>query len=130
MALTPKQARFVDLYVLYLNAAKAYREAYGCSESVAETSGPRLLRNVQVSQAIAEKQEVVAKQHGITLDSHLETLASLRDGAKSAEQYGAAITAETNRGKVAGLYVEKVEHSGKGGGPIQVWQFGKRKVAF
>jgi phage terminase small subunit len=129
MALTPKQARNVDEYHIDLNATQdAIRAGYSATN--ADVTGPRLLGNVGVAAAVTERQAKVAEKHGITLDSHLETLASLRDGAKSAEQYAAAITAETTRGKVAGLYVDKVEHSGKNGGPIQVWQFGKRKVTF
>lgn len=51
----------------------------------------------------------------LTLEEHMRTLAELRDEAKVDRQFGAAITAETNRGKVAGLYIEKREISGPGG---------------
>ncbi|MFC4705193.1 MULTISPECIES: hypothetical protein [Paraburkholderia] len=50
----------------------------------------------------------------ITLESHLAELAALRNAARAARDYGAAIRAEIARGKAAGLYVERleVEHRG------------------
>lgn len=107
-ALTPKQARFVDEYLLDLNATQAAIRA-GYSAANADVTGPRMLGNVGVAAALAARQAKVAERHGITLDSHLDTLATLRDAASKAEQFAAAITAETNRGKVGGLYIDRVE---------------------
>ena len=50
-----------------------------------------------------------AKTVQITLESHLSKLAEIRDMAIAAEDYSAANTAETNRGKVMGYYVERKE---------------------
>src|SRR4249919_345051 len=50
-----------------------------------------------------------AKTAQITLESHLSKLAEIRDLAIAAEDYSAANTAETNRGKVMGYYVERKE---------------------
>ena len=55
----------------------------------------------------------------MSLETHLEALRALRDKAADAGQYGAAIAAETNRGKAAGLYTEKHELTGANGGPVQ-----------
>lgn len=49
---------------------------------------------------------------GISLQEHLASLKDLREGARLAVQFGPAVAAEVNRGKVSGLYVDKVEHSG------------------
>lgn len=66
--ITPKQARFVELYLVSLNATRAYREAYGCSETVALRAGPRLLGNVGVGAAIAAAQAKRSERTQITGD--------------------------------------------------------------
>ena len=49
-SLTPTQQRFVDAYLLSLNATQAYREAgYRGTGHVAEAAASRLLRNVKVA---------------------------------------------------------------------------------
>lgn len=53
--LTPKQARFVDEYLIDLNATQAAIRA-GYSARSAEVTGSRLLSNAKVAQAIAEAQ--------------------------------------------------------------------------
>ncbi len=56
---------------------------------------------------LAELRAPVVKAVQVTLERHLRDLKVLRDTAAEAGQYGAAITAEVNRGKAAGLYVER-----------------------
>jgi phage terminase small subunit len=53
--LTPKQARFVEEYLVDLNAKQAAIRA-GYSPKTAEVQGCRLLRNVQVAAAIQRAQ--------------------------------------------------------------------------
>ncbi len=56
MALTPKQSRFVDEYLVDLNAAGAYRRAgYVAKGNAAEVNAARLLRNAQVQQAVQQR---------------------------------------------------------------------------
>jgi phage terminase small subunit len=69
--LTPKQARFVELYLISLNATQSYRDAYGCSQDSAERAGPRLLGNVGVSRAIASAKAARSERTGITVDAVL-----------------------------------------------------------
>ena len=52
--LNPKQERFVAEYLVDLNAAKAAIRA-GYSAKTAESAGPRLLRNVQIANAISAR---------------------------------------------------------------------------
>ncbi len=47
----------------------------------------------------------------MTLEGHLRALAELRDKAKAANQFGAAITAEIARGKASGVHIEKSEQT-------------------
>jgi len=113
--LTPKQQKFVQEYLSDLNATQAAIRA-GYSPKTAEVQGPRLLGNVRVSSAIHAWQQRAAKKADITLDSHLAKLAELRDMAIQAGQLGPAITAEAQRGKAAGLYVERHDVTSNGEG--------------
>ena len=49
-----------------------------------------------------------------TLEAHLSTLAGLRDEARAAGRFGDAITAEVNRGRALGYYVERRESGAVG----------------
>jgi phage terminase small subunit len=76
--LNPRHQRFVDEYLVDLNASAAYQRAgYKAKGNAAEVSAIRLLRNVQIQNAIAEGQKVRATRTGITQDRVLEELALL-----------------------------------------------------
>jgi phage terminase small subunit len=104
--LTPRQARFVEEYLVDSNACQAAIRA-GFSPKTAKQIGSRLLTNVDIAAAIADAKAPVLAANQLTLDEHLRELAAIRDAAKSDLQFAAAVTAETNRGKAAGLYVEQ-----------------------
>jgi hypothetical protein len=75
--------------------------------------------NGEVRGRVSEIQTAVAERSLVTLESHVGELARLRGVAEHEGQIAAAIKAEELRGKVCGLYVERTEHTGPGGGPIQ-----------
>lgn len=108
MALTPKQQRFVDEYLTDLNATQAAIRA-GYSPRSATVEGSRLLANAKVAAVLAERQAKVSERCELTAESHLAMLEELRDKAAREGQFAAAITAETKRGEVAGLYVKRRE---------------------
>lgn len=61
--LTPRQERFKDIYLIELNATRAYMEAYKVkSEKVAASAGARLLANVKVAAAIQRAKEALADE--------------------------------------------------------------------
>lgn len=72
--LTPKQARFVDEYMVDLNASAAARRA-GYSVRTAEWQGPQLLGKAHVSAVIAERQAERCKRTQIDADWVLRRLA-------------------------------------------------------
>lgn len=118
MALTPKQEKFCLAYLKTGNASEAYRQAYaadGMKPATINVKASELLSNGKVSVRLDELRKPVAKAAQMTLESHLADLKMLRDKALEADQFSAAITAETNRGKAAGLYTEKVDLSSKDG---------------
>ena len=112
--LTHKQEKFCLAYIETGNASEAYRQAYSSSkmkpESVNE-SASRLLAAVKIAARLEQLRAPVRERAQITLESHLERLNHLSLMAEQAEQYSAAIKAEESRGKVAGLYVEKIDHT-------------------
>jgi len=72
-----------------------------------------LMDNLKIASRLEELRAPVRERAQITLESHLSRLNHLSIQAEASENYGAAITAETNRGKASGLYVEKVEVDAK-----------------
>ncbi|MCJ7587525.1 MAG: terminase small subunit [Candidatus Aminicenantes bacterium] len=71
--LGPKQARFVEEYLVDLNATQAAIRA-GYSRKTAEAQGSRLLRNVKVADAIATAQAKRSERLEITADMWLREL--------------------------------------------------------
>ena len=72
--LTAKQQRFVEEYLIDLNATQAAIRA-GYSERTAEQGGAQLLRNIKVRAAIDDAQKVRAERTEITADRVLKELA-------------------------------------------------------
>ena len=110
--MTPKQRRFVSEYLKDQNATQAAVRS-GYSKKSAGKIGHQLLEIPRIADAVATRQEKVAEKAEFTVTSHLLKLAELRDAAIAAGQISAAVKAEENRGKVAGFYVQRVEHSGE-----------------
>lgn len=130
MALTPKQQRFVDAYLVEPNATKAAIAA-GYSKKTAYSAGGRLLKNVEVAAAVAKRQERASAKADLTLDRHLANLNALRNKAMKAQQFSAAVSAEVSRGKAAGFYVDRTEtkHSGKVEVSVRFAREGRRVTA-
>ena len=76
MALTAKQQRFVDEYLIDLNATQAAIRA-GYSPKTADQQASRLLTNVKVRQYLAQRQGERAERTEITQDMVLKELAKI-----------------------------------------------------
>ncbi|TIN15525.1 MAG: terminase small subunit [Mesorhizobium sp.] len=74
--LTPKQALFVNEYLVDLNATAAAKRA-GYSELTAQVQGSRLLSNVMVAEAIAARQAAIADRLGVTQEKIVAELAKI-----------------------------------------------------
>lgn len=74
--LTDKQQLFVDEYLIDLNATQAAIRA-GYSAKTADQQGSRLLANVKVKQAVAEKQAQRSKRTGVNQDRVVLELAKV-----------------------------------------------------
>lgn len=108
----------------------AYTRA-GYSSAGAKASASRLLTSARINRRVSELRAPAVKQVFLTHREHLDKLAELRDKALNGTHpsYGAAVAAEIARGRCAGLYTEKVEHTGADGEPIQVETRRKAKSA-
>ena len=72
-----------------------------------------MLDNPKVISRLEALREQAARRALLTLERHLEELATLRDEARAEGRYSAAIAAEIARGKAAGLYVEQSRTEGE-----------------
>ncbi len=87
MSLTPKQARFVEEYLIDLNATQAaIRASY--SQRTAEQQGARLLRNVKVAAAIQKAQEARSERTRIDQDWVIERLVGVYEASMEAQGSG------------------------------------------
>ena len=66
-ALSNKQLRFVDEYLVDLNATQAARRA-GYSQRTAKSSGSRLLKNPAIAHAVAQRQARIANHLFVTAE--------------------------------------------------------------
>lgn len=143
MALTDKQRRFVDEYLVDLNATQAAIRA-GYSQKTARQIGDENLSKPDIAEAVQEAQVTRAKRTEVTQDEVINDLRELRDicmGRKPIRiteviknaQAGTAESVEVDvnafeptaankalelLGKHIGMFKEKLEHSGPDGGPI------------
>lgn len=76
MALNAKQRRFLDEYLIDLNATQAAIRA-GYSAKTASSQGERLLRNVEVQALLTERMKAREKRTEITQDKVLAELAKI-----------------------------------------------------
>lgn len=112
--LTAKQEKFC---VEYVNGGSksfsdAYRVAFDCSRMKPASVNRRafaLKEDVKIRARIKELQDEAAELAMVTLAGHLEDLKRIRDEARKAGQFGAAVNAEIYRGKASGLYTERTE---------------------
>lgn len=77
--LTAKQQKFIDEYLIDLNATRAYKAAYPkCkSDEAANAASSRLLRNVKVQEQITKEQQDIQDRTKITQDKVVQELAKI-----------------------------------------------------
>ncbi len=116
--LTSKQESFCLAYIETGNASEAYRLTYNAEKMKPETvnrSAKELLDNTKITARIEEIRKPALEVAQVTLVEHLKDLKKLRDLSESEGKFSAAVSAEIARGKVSGLYVQKVELTGQVG---------------
>ena len=77
-----------------------------------ELNNPRL--SPLVAKYIGELKEERLRKHEVTYEGHVAELARLREAALKKGSFSSAVNAEANRGKAAGLYIDrKIIKTGK-----------------
>ena len=119
--LTEMQQRFAELVVFggadgpvtQTEAAKiaGYSEKR-CRQEGSELLNPKL--SPLVVQYVSKLKEERMKKYEVNYESHIAELARIKEEALKKKSFSAAVNAETNRGKAAGLYIErKIIKTGK-----------------
>ena len=135
MNLTPKQQRFVEEYLIDLNATQAAIRA-GYSAKTASRIGPELLGKTCVSEAIQAQRAKLSERTmrtaadvmadiGRVRASAMQTVIDPQSGAEVMISYKDAIKALELEGKHLGAFVDRVELTGKDRGPVQTLDVGK-----
>ena len=119
--LTEMQRRFAELYVFgdehgpLTKTEAAIRAGY--SENRARQEGSELTNpklSPLVVKYMGELREERLKKHEVTYENHVAELGRLREAALKKGSFSSAVNAETNRGKAAGLYIDrKIIKTGK-----------------
>ena len=84
--------------------------AAGYSTKRARSEGSELLNprlSPLVVQYVGKLKEERLEKFKVTYDGHLAELARIKDAALKRGSFSSAVNAETNRGKAAGLYIER-----------------------
>ena len=112
--LTEMQKRFAEFVVFGgtdgpMTQAEA-AVAAGYAKSSARVEGSQLLNprySPLVVQYVGRLKEERLEKHKVTYDTHVAELARIKEMALKKNSFSAAVNAETNRGKVGGLYIER-----------------------
>ena len=110
--LTPKQQRFVEEYLIDLNATQAAIRA-GYSEKTAQEIGSENLSKPMVAKAIAEAQEKLSNKAQVTVEMVVQGLLNEAKDLSEGSTQSARVAAWAHLGKHLGMFKDKVEHSGK-----------------
>jgi phage terminase small subunit len=106
--MNPKQKRFVENYLIDLNATKAAKRA-GYSAKTAGQIGDNLLKRPEIAQAVAEAMEAQSKRTLISADQVLLDIQAIGDDAWLAEEYANALKSRELLGKRYKLFTDLVE---------------------
>lgn len=144
MALTPKQQRFVEEYLIDLNATQAAIRA-GYSEKTAYAVGHENLKKHEIAKALSAARGERSQRTEITADYVLSTILETVERCKQAvpvtDKTGKQVVVETEDGELVpaytfdskavlrgcellgkhlALFTDKHELTGKDGGPVDV----------
>ena len=107
-ALTPKQQRFVQEFLVDGNATQSACRA-GYSKANADKIGSELLGKTRIAEAIARAQDERAKRTGITADRVVAGLLREAEYFGDGASASARVSAWTALGKHLGMFVERVK---------------------
>ena len=119
--LTEMQMKFAEYYVFgdeggpMTKTEAAIKAGYSpkrARQEGSELTNPKL--SPLVVKYMGELREERLKKHEVTYEGHIAELARLREAALKKGSFSSAVNAEANRGKAAGLYIDrKIIKTGK-----------------
>lgn len=107
--LTPKQQRFVEEYLIDLNATQAAIRA-GYSEKTAQWIGPQLLTKTHVLEAVQVAQSKLSEACLVSQKMVIEGLLAEAKLNGEGSSHSARVSAWGLLGKHLGMFVEKTEN--------------------
>lgn len=128
MALTPKQERFVEEYLVDLNGTQAAIRA-GYSPKTANEQASAMLAKPSIQEAVQAQRAKVSERTMRTVDDVMADIGRVRDnamqimtdpdtGGQVMLSHKDALKALELEGKHLGAFTERIEHSGPGGSAI------------
>ena len=109
--MTPKQIRFVEEYLIDLNATQAATRA-GYSAKRAAEQGYQLLQKTTVQQAIQNAQQARSKRTEITQDEVIEGLRKEATLEGDGSSHSARVAAWAHLGKHLGIFTDNLNLGG------------------
>jgi len=107
--LTPKQAVFVQEYLVDFNATRAAIKA-GYSKKTAYTIGFENLKKPEIAEAIAKAQAKLAEKTEITQERVVADIVRIGNKAEDHQKFGDALKSRELLAKHLGMFVERVQH--------------------
>jgi hypothetical protein len=109
--LTPRQRLAAEEFLKSGCQTAAYLRAgfTAANPAHARANASRLFKRPAMQAYLAELRRPLVEQAQEDFEAHLRDLKALRDAAREAGQFGPSVTAEVNRGKAKGFYVDRKE---------------------
>ena len=106
--LSEKQARFVELYAMYGNAAKAYREAYGVSNHSAKNAY-KLMKKPRIQKAIEAAKSQMSDDFKLSKAYLVGLLRKIAEDEEKPDM--ARLKAIELLGKSIGMFVDRIDQN-------------------
>lgn len=117
--LTPKQQRFVDEYLVDLNASAAARRA-GYSARTADAIGRENLGKPTIAAAVQAHRQALAERTGRTVEAVMAEIQRIGDQAEADGDWTPALKARELEAKHLGAFTDRVQLTGKDGEPLSL----------
>ncbi len=117
--LTPRQRKFADYYIETGSSIDAYfRAGYKARGNSAYVTAHQLLRNPKIQQYVQERNAQLSKERVADIEEVKEFWTNVVRDPESKMQD--RLKASEFIAKTNGAFIDKMEHTGKDGGPIEV----------
>ena len=112
--LTPKQQRFVDEYLIDLNATQAAIRS-GYSPKTAYSIGDENLKKPEIKKAIEQAQQERQKRTLVTQDDVIRGLLTEAGWQGEGSSHSARVSAWAHLGKHLNMFTDKIDHTSSDG---------------